>query len=84
MALKQQICQLKEKKMAISIDDKLKDILQNPKAVEIINRYTPGFEKNKQLKMVYGLTFRALSKFPQSGLSAENVAEIEKAFSEIE
>ena len=44
-----------------------------------MEKLVPGFASNPQMKMVQGLTFRALAKFPQAGLSAEQVEEIDKA-----
>ncbi len=67
----------------LTLDSKMKDIMAEPKAVEIIDKFKPGFATNKQLKMVYGMSLRALAKFPQAGMTAEVLAEIEKAFAEI-
>ncbi len=65
--------------MALSADSKIKDIMKNPEAVAFMEKLVPGFASNPQMKMVQGLTFRALAKFPQAGLSAEQVEEIDKA-----
>lgn len=69
--------------MAITVDTKLKDIIKVPEAVAILEMFSPGFMNNKQLKMVYGMTFREISDLPQSSLSRDAVAEIEKAFAEL-
>lgn len=65
--------------MALSVDSKIKDIMKNPEAVAMMEKFSPGFATNPQMKMVQGLTFRALAKFPQAKLSAEQVEEIDKA-----
>ena len=65
--------------MALSVDSKIKDIMKNPEAVDLMEKLSPGFATNPQMKMVQGLTFRALAKFPQAGLSPEQVEEIDKA-----
>ena len=52
--------------MAITIDSKLKEVMENPAAVEIMEKYIPGFSKNPQLKLGYRMTFRTISKFPQA------------------
>ena len=69
--------------MPVTIDTKLADIIKVPEAVEILDKYSPGFMNNKQLKMVYGMTFREISELPQSSLSKEAVAEIEAEFAKL-
>lgn len=64
--------------MALSVDSKIKEIMKNPTAVELMEKHTPGFSTNPQMKMVQGLTFRALAKFPQSGITPEKLEEIDK------
>lgn len=65
--------------MALSVDSKIKELKQNPEAVELLEKYSPGFATDPQMKMVQGLTFRKLASFPQAGLSAEQVEEIDAA-----
>lgn len=65
--------------MALSVDSKIKELKQNPEAVELLEKYSPGFATDPQMKMVQGLTFRKLASFPQAGLSAEQVEEIDTA-----
>jgi len=60
--------------MAINLDTKLKDVMKNPGAVEVLEKYFPGFTTNPQLKLGYMMTFRTISKFPQAkqfGLTPE-------------
>lgn len=70
--------------MAISVDSKIKEIMKNAKAVEIMEKHSPGFSTNPQMKMVQGLTFRALAKFPQAGISQEKLEEINSELTELE
>ena len=70
--------------MALSVDSKIKDIMKNPEAVALMERLSPGFATNPQMKMVQGLTFRALAKFPQAGISPERLEEIDKALQALE
>lgn len=70
--------------MALSVDSKIKDIMKNPAAVELMEKHSPGFSTNPQMKMVQGLTFRALAKFPQAGMTTEMVDEIDKELKAIE
>ncbi len=59
--------------MAISIDSTLKEILDCPEAVEVVEKYSPGFSKNPLLKMAYGMKLSVCVKFPQGGVKAEDV-----------
>ena len=70
--------------MALSVDSKIKDIMKNPVAVDLMEGFSPGFKTDKQMKLVQGLTFRALAKFPQANISADKLEEINKALMELE
>ena len=52
--------------MAFSLDSKVKDILKNPEASAVLDKYSPDASKNPQMKLVGGLTLRKLASFPQS------------------
>ena len=62
----------------LSVDSKIKEIIANEAAMAILERYIPGITGNKQLKMAYGMTLRAIQKFPQANISMEQLSEIEK------
>ena len=70
--------------MTVSIDSKIKEILADPRAADIVEKYSPGFKTDRQMKMVHGLKLSALAKFPQAKTLADNLAQIEKEFSELE
>ena len=42
--------------MAFSLDSKVKDILMNPAAAAVLDKYSPDASKNPQMKLVGGLT----------------------------
>lgn len=65
--------------MALSVDSKVKELMKSPAASDLLEKFSPGFKTNPQMKMVQGLTFRKLASFPQAGLSPEQVEEIDKA-----
>ena len=65
--------------MALSADSKVKELMKNEAAAELLEKYSPGFKTNPQMKLVQGLTFRKLASFPQAGLSSEQVDEIDAA-----
>ena len=62
--------------MAISSKSKLKEIVEDARAVAIIEEYKPGFTANPQLGPVMGMRIDRLLNFPQSGFSDEQQAEI--------
>ena len=65
--------------MGLSVDSKIKEIMKNPEAVTLMEKFAPGFSTNPQMKMVQGLTYRALAKFPQANMTPEKVEEIDQA-----
>ncbi|MCI5994259.1 MAG: hypothetical protein MRZ24_09540 [Clostridiales bacterium] len=64
--------------MALSVDSKVKELMKNEKAADLLEKLSPGFKTNPQMKLVGALTFRKLASFPQAGLSAEQVEQIDK------
>lgn len=65
--------------MAVSVDTKVKELMKNAAAADILEKFAPGFKTNPQMKLAGGLTFRKLASFPQSGLNPEQVEEIDAA-----
>ncbi len=62
--------------MAINSSSKLREILEDERAVAIIDEYIPGFVSNPELGPVAGMKMKTLLKFPQVSLSKDQVAEI--------
>ena len=62
--------------MAISSKSKLREILEDERAVAIIDEYIPGFVNNPELGPVAGMKMRVLLKFPQVGLPRSRSKEI--------
>ena len=56
--------------MAFALDSKVKDILKNPEAAAVLDKYSPDASKNPQMKLVGGLTLRKLASFPQSATTS--------------
>ena len=65
--------------MALSVDSKVKELMKNDAAAELLEKYAPGFKTNPQMKLVGALTFRKLAAFPQAGISSEKLDEINAA-----
>jgi len=62
-----------EKQMAVSVDTKVKELMKNKAAAEVLEKFAPGFKTNSQMKLVGCLTF------PQAGLGASKVEKIDAA-----
>ena len=62
--------------MAISSKSKLREVLEDERAVAIIDEYIPGFVNNPELGPVAGMKMKVLLKFPQVGLPKEKIDEI--------
>ena len=68
--------------MAFSLDSKVKDILKNPAAAAVLDKYSPDASKNPQMKL--GLTLRKLASFPQSAFLQPHLEELDKELQAIE
>jgi hypothetical protein len=66
--------------MVVTVDDKLKVIMKDPRAVEAIDAILPGFSSNKQLKLVYGMTLRDIASLPSGKMTFEDIEKVETAF----
>lgn len=64
--------------MAITRQSKLREILEDPRAVAIIDKYMPGFVEEKAAMMgpVMGMKFSMLMKFPQVSVPKEDAKKI--------
>ena len=65
--------------MALSVDSKVKELMKNDAAAELLEKFAPGFKANPQMKLVGAITFRKLASLPQAGISPEKLEEIDAA-----
>ena len=70
--------------MAFSLDSKVKEILKDPRACAVLDKYTDGSSKNPQMKLVGGLTLRKLASFPQSAYLVPHLDDLDKELQAIE
>ena len=70
--------------MAFSLDSKVKEIMKDPRASEVLEKFAPGSTKNPQMKLVGGLTLRKLASFPQAAYLQPHLEELEEALQAIE
>ena len=62
--------------MAFDVNSKMKDLMANPEAKAIIEKYVPGYWDNPQSKQSFGMTLKVLSSFPQAKIFKDNLAKI--------
>jgi hypothetical protein len=52
--------------MAYTLDSKVGELLKDPNAVKIIEKYAPGVSKNPMIALAKGMTLKAVLGFPQA------------------
>jgi hypothetical protein len=65
--------------MALTLDSKLSEIVDDPKAAEILDKYVPGASKHPMIAMGKGFSLRMILGMPQAaqaGLTPEKVEAI--------
>ena len=65
--------------MAFSIDSKVKDLLNDAQALEVLKKYVPTLAESKKIKLVQAMSFRKVAGFPQANLTPEKIEEIDNA-----
>ena len=63
--------------MKHSAEDQMQTLLAAPEAVEVLERHFPKILKNPALQMTRFMSLRCVAAFAQSGLTAEQLDEID-------
>lgn len=63
--------------MRYSPEDQMQTLLAAPEAVEVLEKHFPKFLKNPALQMTRFMSLRCVAAFAQSGLSAEQLDQID-------
>jgi hypothetical protein len=74
-----EIHQIKENKMAYTLDTKVGEILKDTHAVEVLERHAPGVSKNPMIGLAKGMTLKSLLAMPQAkqaGVTEEMVSKV--------
>lgn len=67
--------------MALTVDSKVKDLAANAQAVEICKKH--GLDlTDKRIKLAFGISARALQRFPATGVSLEELEALDKELKE--
>ena len=65
--------------MAYTLDSKVGELLKDPEAVKIIERYAPGVSKNPMIGFAKGMALKAVVSIPQArdaGLTEEMITKV--------
>ncbi len=69
--------------MAYTMDSKVGDILNDPHARQVLERYAPGITNNPIIAMVKGMTLRSVLDMPQAKQAGISQQTVEKVLSDI-
>jgi hypothetical protein len=69
--------------MAYTMDTKVGDLLKDPEAVKIIERYVPGISKNPMIGLAKGMALKALLSMPQAKQAGLTEDMVKKVLAEI-
>jgi hypothetical protein len=70
---------IEEDKMAYTLDTKVGEILKDPNAVQIFERYAPGVSKNPMIGLAKGMSLKTLVSMPQAkqaGITEEMILKV--------
>ena len=65
--------------MAYTLSSKVGELLKDPAAVKVFERYAPGISKNPMIGLAKGMTLKALVAMPQAkqyGITEEMVSKV--------
>ncbi len=69
--------------MAYTMDSKVGDILNDPHARQVLERYAPGITDNPIVAMMKGMTLRSVLDMPQAKQAGLSQQTVEKVLSDI-
>ena len=65
--------------MAYTIESKVGELLKDPNAVKVFEKYAPGISKNPMIGLAKGMTLKALLALPQAkqaGITQEMILKV--------
>jgi hypothetical protein len=69
--------------MAYTLDTKVGELLKDPEALEIIERYSPGISRNPMLGLAKGMALRDVVSMPPAQQAGLTEAMIKQVLAEI-
>lgn len=67
-----------DKRTALSVDSRLKDLLDNEQARQVLGRHLAGHENDPRIDQVLYLTLREIASYPEAGISQAKLQEIDQ------
>lgn len=64
--------------MGFSIKSTIKEIMADPKATEVLDKYFPGAAQSPMLKVAYSMKLSQICGFPQSGMTPEKTQALDE------
>ena len=69
--------------MAYTLDSKVGELLKDPAAVKVFEKYAPGVSKNPMLTFAKGMTLKSLVAMPQARDAGVTDEMVKKVLAEI-
>ncbi|HUE99316.1 MAG TPA: hypothetical protein VMN99_08670 [Anaerolineales bacterium] len=69
--------------MAYTMDSKVGEILKDPGAVKVLEKYAPGVSKNPMIGLAKGMTLKTLISMPQAKEAGVTEEMVKKVLAEI-
>ena len=69
--------------MAYTLDTTVGEILKDPKAVEILDKYAPGVSKNPMIGLAKGMSLKSLLAMPQAKQAGVTEEMVQRVLTEI-
>jgi para-nitrobenzyl esterase len=66
-----------QKAARVGIDAPIRDLLNNPATLAVLQKDVPGMVDNPRLDMVRSMSLRQVAEFPQAGLDAAKLKKIQ-------
>jgi hypothetical protein len=79
IGIQAKIHQIKEHKMAYTLDTKVGELLKDAEAVKVFEKYAPGVSKNPMIGLAKGMTLKTLISMPQAkehGITEDMVSKV--------
>lgn len=70
-------------KVMSTAESTIGDLLANPDAKAVVDKYMPGFSANPQIEMAKGMTFKQIQQFAPDQIKDELLAKIDADLTKI-
>jgi enoyl-CoA hydratase len=64
--------------MPLSTESKMSEILGNEDAKALLDKHAPGLSSHPQISMAMGMSLKEVAGYPEAGISADSLAELDR------